>query len=95
MYSFIFTYTLKNKQDRDAFLSELIANGIPGLCSSEDGCRMYKYFLPVGEDEKLCIVESWQDKKAQEIHCTQPHCKIVRSLKEKYGVVSSSICLSE
>lgn len=95
MYSFLFTYTLKNEIDRDRFLSELISNKIDILCSSEDGCYIYKYVLPVGEPEKLCIIESWRDKKAQEIHCAQAHCKIIRALKEKYGVISTSFCLSD
>lgn len=94
MYSFLFTYTLDSENARNAFLEELMKNDIPSLCSKEKGCIMYKYFLPVGEPEKLCIVESWTDKNAQTIHCSQPHCGIIRTLKEKYGVKSDSVCLS-
>lgn len=94
MYSFLFNYTLKNKEDRDAFLAELLAAGIPEKCNAEDGCNMYRYFLPVGEDNKITIVESWVSEEAQQIHCTQPHCAVIRALKEKYGVVSDMTALS-
>lgn len=93
MFSFLFTYTLKSREDRDAFLAELLDCRIPEICSAEDGCNMYRYFFPVDDDKKICIVESWTDEQAQKKHTLQPHCAVIRGLKEKYGVVSDTFTL--
>jgi len=93
MFSFLFIYTLKNREDRDSFLAELNDNSISEICNKEVGCNMYKYLLSEEEPTKIYIVESWTDEEAQKLHCKQPHCNIIRSLKEKYGVESSSVIL--
>lgn len=93
MYSFLFIYTLKSKEDRDAFLAELLANNIPEICKAEDGCALYSYCLPVDCDNKLYIVESWESEEKQIRHTKQPHCCVIRGLKNKYGVDSQTVKL--
>ncbi len=48
-------------------------HGIQKAVLAEEGCLQYQYFEAVDEPDKLLLVERWTERKAQEVHMTQPH----------------------
>lgn len=90
MINLLLTYKLASKTERDSFLSELKENNIDTISQSEHGCSKYCYFLPCDSDTELTLIEIWETAEDQQLHCTQPHFKIVQELKSKYEV--ETIC---
>ncbi len=66
------TYTMKPGL-RAEFLREVSEHGIQKAVLAEEGCLQYQYFEAVDEPDKLLLVERWTERKAQEVHMTQPH----------------------
>ena len=71
------TYTMKPGL-RAEFLREVSEHGI-----QKEGCLQYQYFEAVDEPDKLLLVERWTERKAQEVHMTQPHMVPLKEIKER------------
>ena len=75
------TYTMKPGL-RAEFLREVSEHGIQKAVLAEEGCLQYQYFEAVDEPDKLLLVERWTERKAQEVHMTQPHMVPLKEIKE-------------
>ena len=71
---------------REAFLSEIKAEGIDAACRGENGNIMYDYFYAADDRNVLLLVEKWQDADALSAHSAQPHFVKLGELKSKYVV---------
>ena len=76
------TYTMRPGQ-REAFVRRIRETGILDAIRGEDGCLGYSYYLPEEEDGTLLLVERWTERKAQEVHMTQPHMVPLKEIKER------------
>ena len=76
------TYTMKPGL-RAEFLREVSEHGIQKAVLAEEGCLQYQYFEAVDEPDKLLLVERWTERKAQEVHMTQPHMVPLKEIKER------------
>ncbi len=85
------TYTFKNQEDRDAFYGELTGQKLDEMCRADRGCIQYKYFYPIGEDNKIFLWEKWADRECLAEHAAKPHMTELRALKEKYGAESEIV----
>lgn len=78
------TYKLKNP-DAPGFLRELSALGIPEVVRAEKGCVRYEYFLPAdGAEDRVLLVEEWENAELQALHLEQPHMKRLAEIKPHY-----------
>lgn len=79
------TYIMKPGM-RKEFLAAIAACGAQEAVRKENGCIQYDYFLPVGDEDKLLLVEKWTTAEAQKVHLDQPHMAQVREIKERYAL---------
>ena len=88
MTNFYVTYTLPDQAARDAYMKEVLENGIIEKSREEPGCARYEYFYPVGSDNTLFLWEQWESRSHQKIHCQTEHFAVLSELKAKYGAVT-------
>ena len=63
---------------RDAFL-KIIRNHASGTKKDEDGCIQFDVLIPEDDDNRVMLVEMYQDEAALNIHVGSPRLKATRS----------------
>lgn len=91
MTNFYVTYTLPDKESREAYYREVCEKGIVEKSRAEEGCIRYSYFYPCDSDNTLFLWEQWESREAQAKHTTQPHFAELGELKAKYGAQTEII----
>ena len=81
----VFNVTFKCKPGmRETFLNSILSEGIDAAARGEEGNLQYDYYLPVGSDSDLFLVEKYRDGAAVAEHVKQAHTARLVELKEKY-----------
>jgi len=78
------TYTFRSAADRDAYYEAINRLQIPEMTRCEKGNYMYDYFLPMGTDKAIFLLEKWEDAESIAVHTTQPHFLRMGELKAQY-----------
>ena len=69
---------------REAFVEKMRSEGILDAIRAEDGCIMYDYYYSEEDPCLLLLIEQWESKEHQQIHCTLPHMDKMRTFKDDY-----------
>ena len=85
------TYTMKPGVAPKAFLDALNEAHIPEKCRQEKGNIRYAYYFPADDDQRLFLLEIWEDKASLKAHQQAPHFKQMPAVKELY--VSETDCV--
>ena len=85
MYTIYVIYKTKEGH-REAFINELNSSGVASAVRAEDGCLRYDYYLSERNENEILLIETWETKRHQEIHVTQPHIATLKALKEKHVI---------
>ena len=81
----VFNVTFKCRPGmREEFLNAILSEGIDAAARREAGNLQYDYFLPVGSESDLFLVEKYRDGAAIAEHVKQAHTAKLVELKEKY-----------
>ena len=81
--TFNVTYNLRNKK-REEFLEKLEEMGMAIRSRVEEGCIMYEYFASTEDENKLILVEKWENTAAQQAHTQTDHFKELGQIKDEY-----------
>ena len=68
------------------FAEEMISSGIVEQIRGEKGNLRYDYFLPIGDDETVLLIDSWESQQALDIHHKSPVMNKIIMLREKYDL---------
>lgn len=68
-----------------AFAEEM-QRGLRAEVLAEDGCLQYDYFLPIGQENAVLLLEHWRDQAALDAHFVGEPMKKLKALKERYGL---------
>jgi len=79
------TYNFTCKEDRDSFYNAACEMNLVKMVEAENGCLLYRYYMPCDTDKELFLLEKWETPEAQKIHCDQPHMVKLRAFKEKFN----------
>lgn len=82
------TYHTKPGQ-REAFLRQIVHEGLVTAVRNEDGCQRYDYYLSVQSADELLLVEQWASHAHQQRHMRQPH--MARLLEIKAQLVEETL----
>lgn len=77
------TYEMK-KDMAKPFLEELFKSGAVDKTRHERGNGMYHYFFPAEGEDRILLVEKWQDEECLSDHMNSAHMQEIRAIKEKY-----------
>lgn len=80
MYTIIVKFNCLPKK-REEFIKKVKDTGILNAIRNENGCIKYDYYLSESDPNELLLIEQWQTKEHQQIHCDQPHMVQLRSFK--------------
>ncbi len=78
-------YTGKNDNAKH-FAEEMIASGIVDDIKSEKGNLKYDYFVPLGDENTVLLIDSWESQEALDIHHQTPMMNKILELREKYDL---------
>lgn len=81
--TFNVTYNLRNKK-REEFLEKLEEMGMAVRSRVEEGCIMYEYFASTEDENKLLLVEKWENAAVQQAHTQTAHFKELGEIKDEY-----------
>jgi quinol monooxygenase YgiN len=76
-------YTIKPGK-RDEFLEKVIQQGIIRKSKEEPGNVKYEYYIPVGSENVLFLMEMWVNSATQIVHGKTEHYQRLQVLKEEY-----------
>ena len=62
----------------------ILSEGIDAAARREAGNLKYDYYLPVGSDSDLLLIEKYRDAGAVAEHVRHPHTARLVELKERY-----------
>lgn len=82
------TYKFNSKDDRDGFYNAACEMNLVKTVEAEDGCQLYRYYMPCDTELELFLLEKWETPEAQKVHCDTPHMIKLRTFKEKYNAVT-------
>lgn len=68
------------------FAEEMISSGIVEQIRGEKGNLKYDYFLPMGDDETVLLIDSWENQTAIDEHHLSPMMSRIIELREKYDL---------
>lgn len=82
-------YTIYVKFDcidnkREAFIEKMKETGVLSAIRNEDGCIKYDYYFSESDKNELLLIEMWETKEHQQVHCTTPHMDLMRTFKDEY-----------
>lgn len=82
-------YTIYVKFDclegkREDFVNRMKSEKILDDIRNEDGCIKYDYYFSENDPCELLLIEQWESKEHQQIHCSQPHMDKMREFKDEY-----------
>ena len=61
-----------------AFADEMLSSGLRAAVLAEDGCMQYDYYLALGEENCVMLLEHWRDAAAlDKHHAGEPMAKIL------------------
>ena len=76
-------YQFENNEKRDAFYKKALDEGIIAASRAEPGNLKYDYFLPVGEDCVIFLLEQWKDAQALSAHGAAEHYQRLQGFKSE------------
>ena len=89
MYTIFVVFKCVPKK-REEYIEKLKSEGIVDAIRNEDGCIKYDFYFSEKNKDEILLLETWESKKHQEIHLSQPHMDILRELKNDY-ILSTKI----
>ncbi len=69
---------------REAFVRQIVEEGILTAIRSEAGCLAYDYYFSAQDENELLLLERWESAAHQRVHMEQPHMARLREIKEQY-----------
>ena len=69
---------------REDFVRRVREEGILDAIRSEDGCHRYDYYFSEENKNELLLLEAWETKHHQEVHMTQPHMALLRTINAEH-----------
>lgn len=83
MYILNVYYHTKNGK-RESFLSAIKEEEIDRKCREESGNIKYDYYLSDKDPNELLLVEKWESKQSQAVHCETPHAQKLQKIKARF-----------
>ena len=69
---------------REAFVRQVVEEGILTLIREEKGCLSYDYYFSAQDADELLLIERWESAAHQRVHMEQPHIARLKAIKEQF-----------
>ena len=68
------------------FVSEMISSGTVDAIRNEAGNIRYDYFFPLGDEETVLLIDSWENQESIDFHHQSPMMNKIAELRDKYNL---------
>ena len=68
------------------FAEEMSSSGTVDAIRNEKGNIRYEYFYPIGDEETVLLIDSWENQEAIDIHHGTPMMDTIFRLRDKYDL---------
>ena len=68
------------------FAEEMISSGIVDEIRSKKGNLRYEYFSPLNDNEKILLIDSWENQEALDEHHKSETMNKIMKLRNKYDL---------
>ncbi len=82
----ILLHVLYRGEKASAFAEEMQTGGLRAAVLAEDGCLQYDYFLPLGEENAVLLIEHWRDRATLDQHSTGKPMAQLKALKARFAL---------
>ena len=83
----ILLHVLYQGAEAMAFAKEM-QQGLRSDVLAEDGCLQYDYFLPIGKENCVLLIEHWRDQAALDRHSAGEPMARLKALKASHGLTA-------
>ena len=84
----ILLHVLYQGAEAKAFADEM-QSGLRNDVLAEGGCLQYDYFLPVGKEDCVLLIEHWRDQAALDKHSAGEPMAKLKALKASHHLTTS------
>ena len=81
----IYIYSGENGSARK-FAKEMISSGTVDAIRNEAGNIRYDYFFPLGDEETVLLIDSWENQESIDFHHQSPMINKIAELRDKYNL---------
>ena len=78
-------YTGSNGSARN-FAEEMVSSGIVQEIRNKKGNLRYEYFCPLDDDERVLLIDSWENQEALDEHHKSETMNKIMELRNKYDL---------
>lgn len=68
------------------FAKEMISSGTVDAIRNEAGNIRYDYFFPLGDEETVLLIDSWENQESIDFHHQSPMMNKIAELRDKYNL---------
>ena len=68
------------------FAKEMISSGTVDAIRNEEGNIRYDYFFPLGDEETVLLIDSWENQESIDFHHQSPMMNKIAELRDKYNL---------
>ena len=68
------------------FAKEMTESGVVDRIRAKEGNLRYEYFVPMGDEQTVLLIDSWTDQAAIDEHHHSPMMQEIIRLREKYDL---------
>lgn len=68
------------------FAEEMTESGTVAKIKAEEGNLRYDYFFPMGDENTVLLIDSWENQHALDVHHASPMMQTIIDLREKYDL---------
>ena len=79
-------YYISENNNAKKFAEEMISSGIVDEIRSKKGNLRYEYFIPLNDDSKVLLIDSWENQEALDHHHNSDTMKKIMELRNKYDL---------
>ena len=83
------TFNIYYKSENDnakKFAEEMIKSGVVDEIKSKKGNLRYDYFMPLGNNNIVLLIDSWENQEALDMHHNSETMKKIIELRNKYNL---------
>ncbi|MDD8048464.1 MAG: antibiotic biosynthesis monooxygenase [Thomasclavelia sp.] len=78
-------YTGKNGSARK-FVDEMVSSQTVQKIRAEEGNERYEYFMPLGNQETVLLIDAWKDQESIDKHHASSMMDTITKLRNKYDL---------
>lgn len=79
-------YYKGTKSNLNKFIEEMTSRGIVDKIRAQEGNLKYEYYMPIGKQDQILLIDQWISQQALDEHHSSPMMNDIIELRNKYSL---------